>query len=317
MAQFDLKNAILYMQDGYTVPGGAVNGPAGLTGAVGVGGALLAATVVPTSGFTGAVETGDVIKFASHATLYTVTAHVETLGNTTSVTVSPPLTQAVIAADVITDEIGYEPGTTTIVVDGFTGAVIAGDTFMIGADPNTYQVVTHIETLGNTTSITFTPALVLPASNDAAVVVQPHIVEVIMGEGNATFTEKKVRQYMLDRGKLGTVRNGDESPIEIKMEFRWEFLRADTGLPPSIEDILKKRGNAANWVTTDPDPCAPYCIDLILKYAPPCPGVKQEWIIAPQFRYEDLGHDAKTGMVSLTGKANVTEFTAERILVAA
>lgn len=64
---------------------------------------------------------------------------------------------------------GYAVGTTGITVDTGTGALAIGQWFTLDGRP--YRIVTHTETLGNTTSITFDPPLSLPAVDNDPIVV--------------------------------------------------------------------------------------------------------------------------------------------------
>jgi len=47
---------------------------------------------------------------------------------------------------------------------------------------------------------------------------------VKIGEGNITYSEKKNREYMLDRGSLDAVRDGDDVPVEVAFDFTWEYI---------------------------------------------------------------------------------------------
>lgn len=138
----------------------------------------------------------------------------------------------------------------------------------------------------------------------------PHVLSIIMAEGNLTFSEKKDRKYLLDRGNLNTVQDGDDQPMEVSFEGRWLFLRGDSDV--TIEDFLKKRGGASSYTSSDPDACAPYAVDLQLEYTPLCTSQKIETIVFPDFRYESLDHDAKAATISCKGKCNATEATVTR-----
>lgn len=140
----------------------------------------------------------------------------------------------------------------------------------------------------------------------------PNEMTIIIGEGNLSYTERVNREYVLDRGVIHGVRNGDEEPVDVSMDFMWEFIRAATGEPPTVEDALKKRGEASNWVSSGSDPCEPFCVDIVVIYTPPCAGVATETIILKEFRYEDLEHDLRGGTVSVSGKCNVREATVTR-----
>lgn len=202
---------------------------------------------------------------------------------------------------------GYMAGATVMAVDGGTGAVVTGDRFTVAGDTGVVHTITaHTETLGNTTSITFTPALGGSVVDDAEITWLNHQLKIKIGEGNAQWTEKRNITYTKDRGRLDTVKLGDEDPVEVKLDFTWVFLKGDTIDPPTIEDVLKQRGNASTWVSSSSDPCEPYAINIVIVYTPPCPAKKEIYNLH-DFRYEDLGHDIKTGQVSVSGKCNVTE----------
>ena len=131
-------------------------------------------------------------------------------------------------------------------------------------------------------------------------------VEVVIGEGNITWSERRNMDYILDRGTLDEVREGDEVPVEVSMDFKWSYLKGD-GTTPSIEDALKRLNAAAAWVSTDADTCRPYAVDLEFENAPsPSACGDQETITFSDFRYEQLDHDARAGTVSCTGKCNIT-----------
>lgn len=321
MAQIDLKNADVFIEDGYA---GSVTGTtlvnqavaSTATGTIRVNngaGYAAGATTMTVDGATGAVTNGERFTVPGSTVQHTITAHVETLGNTTSVTFTPALAVSVLDNDILTFLNGYALGATTMAVDGSTGLVTVGDRFSVAGDTTTAHTVTaQTPTLGNTTSITFTPALGASVADGAALTWLPHRLQIRVGEGNFQWTEKRNIQYTKDRGRLDTVKLGDEEPVEVKLDFTWVFLKADTGQTPTVEDVLKKRGEASSWVTSAADTCEPYAVDLKIVYTPPCAAEKREVYLVRDFRYEDLGHDIKQGMVSISGKANVTEPTVTR-----
>lgn len=137
-------------------------------------------------------------------------------------------------------------------------------------------------------------------------------IAVLIGNGNITYDEKRPIEYIKDRGLLQTVRLGDEDPMDVKFEFEWIHITAVSGdMVPTIEDALKQRGPASTWLSSDADACTPYAVDVVIKYLP-CVADTPETTILPDFRYEGLNHDAKTGMISCTGKCNAIEATSTR-----
>lgn len=138
-------------------------------------------------------------------------------------------------------------------------------------------------------------------------------LEIKIGDGTVTWSEKRNMEYSLDRGQLDTVREGDEIPLDVRMDFVYEFLTAATGdTAPTPEDALKKRGPASTWVSSSADPCEPFALDIEITYTPPCGSVDPEVVLIQDYRWESLDHDPKAGTVSSAGKANVKEATVTR-----
>jgi hypothetical protein len=201
-----------------------------------------------------------------------------------------------------------------MVVDGFTGAIAVGDTFTVAAHTTVYTITAHTETSTNTTSITFTPVLVDAAVDDDTVNVKTHILEINIGEGTLTYDEKRKMEYQLNRGRLNTVREGNEEPVDVRLDFLWDFLRSASGATiPTIEEAFKKIGAASGWISSATDKCEPYAVDVIVTYTPPCTGIQPEQIILKDFRWESLNHDAKGGSVAVTGKCNIKTATVARL----
>jgi hypothetical protein len=207
---------------------------------------------------------------------------------------------------------GYASGSTTFAVDGFSGAVVNLDRFTVAGDSVIHTVSSHSETSLNTTSITFTPALGANVNDDAVITFLPRQLRFKIGEGNMSWTEKRPVVYVKDRGKLDTVRLGDQDPVEVKLDFMWIFLSAaGTDTIPTPEEVLKHTGLAADWVSSSSDSCEPYAVNIVVVYTPPC-SVDPETYLLHDFRYEDLGHDLKQGQISITGKCNITAVSSTR-----
>jgi hypothetical protein len=154
---------------------------------------------------------------------------------------------------------------------------------------------------------------------DATITIQDdggaNSIEVKIGEGNLTYTERRNIDYTLDRGRLDEVREGDEVPMDVRLDFIWDFITGSTGSGiPTVEDALKRVGEAAAWVSTDADLCRPYAVDIVITHAPSCAASSspQEVITLGDFRYDQLDHDLRAGSVAVTGRCNVTEATVVR-----
>lgn len=192
------------------------------------------------------------------------------------------------------------------------GLLTVNATSLVGATVS----ITRATTGGITTQVTFSPAFSttngVPA-DDAAITFSGRTLEVNVGDGTLTHTEKRNYQYVLDRGNLNTVRELDQAPLEAKLDFVWEFLTAIAGsTTPTPEDCIKNVGGAANWVTSSKDPCEPYAIDIEIEYIPPCGGSQMEIITLVDYRSESLEHNIKDATIVTSGKCNVTAATTVR-----
>jgi hypothetical protein len=164
-----------------------------------------------------------------------------------------------------------------------------------------------------TTNITFTPAWVANAPVNADVITfLPQQIEVKIGEGNLTFTESKEYEYLLDRGILDAVKEGDEQPLEVELEFVYEHITTGTSEAITPVDAFKNKGNADEWVSSSDDLCEPYCVDIEIQHDVPCGTSQDELTILPEFRYDDLEFNLQDATISVSGKCNATEATVTR-----
>jgi hypothetical protein len=130
-----------------------------------------------------------------------------------------------------------------------------------------------------------------------------NFIQVKIGEGNVVYTERREMEYIRDRGLLDTVREGDEQPIEVRIDFQWNHLSGNGA--DNIEDALKKEGSASDWESTSEDECEPYCVDIVIVWEPECVG-GEEGVTLPDYRWETLEHDLSAGQLSSTGQCNAT-----------
>jgi hypothetical protein len=165
---------------------------------------------------------------------------------------------------------------------------------------------------GTTTNIVFTPALASAVSNDAVITFLPIQIEVKIGEGNLTYTENKEYEYLTDRGNLDTVREGNEVPMDVVMDFVYEFVRTGTSELVTPVDALKGIGGADEWVSSSTDPCEPFCVDIVVVHETPCGDAETETTTFPMFRHDSLEFDLSAATISSTGRCNATEPTIER-----
>jgi hypothetical protein len=167
---------------------------------------------------------------------------------------------------------------------------------------------------GTTWELTFTPALDgadLPANNDV-ITFLPIQIEIKIGDGNLTYTENTEYEYLLDRGDLDTVREGNEVPMDVSMEFVYEFVRTGTSEAVTPVDALKGVGGAADWSSSSADPCEPYCVDVEIEHDPPCGTAEREITLFPEFRRDSLEFDLSAATIACQGRCNATEPTITR-----
>lgn len=322
MAVIDLKNVTIRIKDGGTTPPTIkVNKPA-VTVAAGCTAGTLGATTVTVLG-TGANATanvtftahyiGEQFTLAGDSTVYTLTSNVDVNG--TSLSFTPVLKKAVSTAVAFTWAASYGEEATHIAIDNgsttYASEIKKGSIVNFGTDTTDYMIT--VGGASNVTSIVITPGLVstLADNADVKIITSPHSISAELGEGDLSFSEKKTREYKLNRGRLNTVRNADEEPMEVSLNsLTWEFIKS-TGngtQDPSFEEAIKGIDAAANWTSTSSDPCEPYSCDIILENVPSCGNTGQsEMIVFPDFRWETFEYNSKDGTISVTGKCNRTE----------
>ena len=205
---------------------------------------------------------------------------------------------------------GYSTTTTTMLVDGLSAAIAAGRIFTLGG--KRYTVVSTVGGATPTSIVIAAPGLLTSVADNAVIVVLGNELDIKVGEGTLTYGVKRNIEYMLNRGNLDAVREGDQVPLDVAIDATWEYITG-SGAVPTIEDMLYQTGPAAAYLSTDSDACQPYCVDIEVVYDPNCPVGDTETILFPQFRYENIEHDLKAGTIKVSGKCNVIRPTAVRV----
>ena len=139
------------------------------------------------------------------------------------------------------------------------------------------------------------------------------VINVKIGEGTLSHSESRPVEFTRDRGILDTVRLADEEPMDLSLDATWEYITAETGDAPTLEDVLKKIGEAAAWVSTADDQCQPYCIDVELHNAPVCAGTDDEIIMFEEYYYEKLDHNLRDGTIATSGRCNRKTVSPRRV----
>lgn len=169
---------------------------------------------------------------------------------------------------------------------------------------------------GPTTNITITPAVGAGTFNsgnaEGAITFLPQRIEIKIGEGNLTWAETKEYEYLRERGDLDTVKEGDEQPVEMSLEFIYDYIKTQSGQAITPVDALKQLGEAAEWVSSSADLCEPYAVDILAKHCVPCGTDYDEDVLFTDFRYESLDFDMGAATVAVSGRCNASSPTVTR-----
>jgi len=190
-----------------------------------------------------------------------------------------------------------------------TDQVPVGARFTVDGETGTpvHTVTARTPDPGATTNIVFTPALASAVTNEAVITFLPQQLEIKIGEGNLTYTEHKEYEYLLDRGDLDAVREGNEVPLDVRIECVYEHITTGTSETISPMDALKQKGAASEWVSSASDQCEPYAVDVEVEHNVPCGTNQDETTLFPDFRHETAEVNFKDATISITGKCNATE----------
>jgi hypothetical protein len=195
-------------------------------------------------------------------------------------------------------------------------ALLVGDGTSLSGGPGVVKTVTVATTVAGlaaatsavTTAITFSPALGAGSyATDAAITFQPQQIEVKIGDGDIKYSEADAYTYDKDRGELDTVRKGDDTPMDVSMNFTFEHVKTGTNEVITPTDAVKGVNGAAEWINSSADACEPYAVDVVVEYVPPCGTVGSETILFPDFRSEKRDFDIKGASIAVSGKCNATE----------
>lgn len=198
-----------------------------------------------------------------------------------------------------------------------TTLIPVGARFTVNTANNvtTYTVTGRTPTdAGPTTDLVISPAwgaVGTPAQADVATFTSQQ-VEVKIGEGNLTWTEAKEYEYIRDRGNLDTVREGDEQPVEISIDFMFEHVTAGTSEDITVTDALRQTGNASEWIMSSSDTCEPYAVDLVVYRCQTCGTTEDDLFTFTDFRWESLEYNVGDATISASGKCNVSTASSTR-----
>jgi len=212
-------------------------------------------------------------------------------------------------------------GETTLTIDAVVlnsdviDRVPVGARFTISTETGTpiHTVTARTPMSGNpTTDITFTPALGAGTTDNDAIVFLPQRLAIRIGDGDVTWTESREMIYDLDRDLLDSVREGQEQPVEVELNFVFEEVTASSGQPVSPVDALKRIGEATEWVSSSSDLCQPYAVDLFVIHCVPCGTDQDQDFLFQDFRWESLDYSIQDAAIAVSGRCNVANIPTSR-----
>ena len=139
-----------------------------------------------------------------------------------------------------------------------------------------------------------------------------HTCTLVIGEGNLTYSTKRNIEYIPDRGLItsGTpeVKEGDEVPMEVRLDCRYDYFTSNTITSPSPADIITNKylGTSGSAYTssdsTTDGACRPYAVDIVLTNTAPSGCGDNEVYTFPDFRWEQIDFDIRGGTLSVSGR---------------
>lgn len=195
-----------------------------------------------------------------------------------------------------------------------TDRVPVGARFTVAGEVGSpvHTVTARTPSSGTTTSIDFVPALADGVLDNAVIIFLPQRVQVKIGDGDLSWTEAREMIYDLDRDRLDTVRQGADQPVEADLAFTFEYVTAQSGRPPTPVDILKRKGEAQEWVSTSDDLCEPYAVDIYVVHELPCGTDEDQDVLLKTFRWENLDYSIQDATIAVSGRCNITEVESTR-----
>lgn len=143
------------------------------------------------------------------------------------------------------------------------------------------------------------------------------LLTIPISKGDLRFTVKRPAKVIMNRGKVDSLSEGFEVPMEVRFSFEFEEWTGRTlsspNNTPSVPDALRKKGNASSWHSVQT--CGPYCVDLVFVLANPCAsGDQGETLTFPAFHADsaDFAEGEDTDVVEVMGICNALEPTAVR-----
>ena len=200
-----------------------------------------------------------------------------------------------------------------------TGAELKiGDRFTTDAsgEENAVLTIATVSFADPTYTITFTSDQATNYTPVAAdeLTVLPNFTDVVVGDGNLTWSVTREFEYQLDRGNLDAVREGDQQPVDVSIDAAYDFVTSSGAEVVTPFEAFNQEGAAADWVSSDTDEaCSPYSVDVIVIDERSCGNnTEKETTTLSIFRYESLEADLDAATISTSGRCNILKPTITR-----
>ena len=176
-------------------------------------------------------------------------------------------------------------------------------------------VVAAVQDGLSTWEVTFSPAWTagFVPSDDAVITFYPRKIEVKVGEGDISWSKTKDPQIDLDRGVIDGARDGDQQAMTVDFAFVLDWLASSTTDVPTVDEVLEREGEAADWTNAAADPCETYQVTLKVIDAPDCGSELAEILIFPYFIPTTVNPSVEAASVTVSGVCVATKPIKRRV----
>src|SRR5690606_24672407 len=108
------------------------------------------------------------------------------------------------------------------------------------------------------------------------------------------------------------VREGQEQPVEVELNFVFEYVTPESGQAITPVDALNQEGEASEWVSSSDDLCEPYAVDIYALHCVPCGTDEDQDFLFSDFRWESLDYSIQDAAIAVSGRCNISRVTSTR-----
>jgi hypothetical protein len=101
--------------------------------------------------------------------------------------------------------------------------------------------------------------------------------------------------------------------MTVDFSFVYDWLASSTANVPTVDEVLEREGEAADWTNAAADPCEPYQVTLKVIDAPSCGSELAEIIIYPYFIPTSVNASVEAAAVTVSGVCVATKPIKRRV----